>query len=163
MYCSFSLLCGSHVLVEVLSVLSFLSQTVNDIWSYKWSLIVKHYAMLILKNEHGMYGSLIWQQHLSVLLIYVLVTGFNSGCYVVKWDKLLFWQCWTLRGLCRVSDGMNSINLLTHWPLRDGYGSNFAMNFSNTVYELIPWVFYVKLVFGECQRTHLMASQHWFR
>ena len=148
---------------SVLVVLSFLSQTVNDIWSYKWSLIVKHYTSLILKNEHDMYGFLIWQDHLSVLLIYVLVTDFNSGCYVVKWDQLLFWQCWTLRGLYRVSDGMNSINLLTHWPLRDGYGSNVAMYFSSSFYKLISSAFPVNLVLGECHRTPLMVSQHWFR
>ena len=42
-------------------------------------------------------------------------------------------------------------------------GKNFENDFSNSFYELISWVFSMKLVFGECYRIQLMLSQHWFR
>ena len=34
--------------------------------------------------------------------------------------------------------------------------------FSNLYFRIIPWAFTVKLLSGECHRTSLMKSQHWF-
>ena len=37
------------------------------------------------------------------------------------------------------------------------------MYFSNSFYKFISWALTVKSVLGECHRTPLMISQHWFR
>ena len=40
--------------------------------------------------------------------------------------------------------------------------SNFKIEFSNSFFELISWMLTLKLLLGECQKTPLIISQHWF-
>ena len=37
------------------------------------------------------------------------------------------------------------------------------VHISNSFYKLISWALIVKLVLGECRRTSVIISQHWFR
>ena len=96
---------------------------------------------------------------MCILMFQWCIVGYGTGALWDLWD----WSIW-MSSLCLLLL-LFTLNMLNYFnSLAPGKcGNNFKIVILNLFHELISWAFPVKLLLGECHRTPLMISQHWFR